>query len=233
MSGLLSIARHDALLGREELAAKAMEAMVYVLNTFSQRFAETCAEQSFAQELPFRLEHQLQLIGTGTSVVHCARRKAVADVSSQGVKFHLETCPELGRPVEEDKWTLEISGAVAGKGKAWSLSGGLPLMPLLQGRWEASVVYRGHKVQPEGNMEIVEEIIADEERPPAVPNDAGPLAKPNRRPPAPVPTSMVPKSQSLHKFRMTTIRLDGGFYTLGPWAESEIKMLQVDRPCKP
>ena len=243
LSGLLTIARHDALVGREELAAKAMDTMIYTLNTFSQQFAATCDGQSFPEELPFQLERQLLMLGTGTSVLHCARRKAVADVSSQGVNYHLETCTEAGLSrrarsllgLDGEQWTLEISGRVAGNGTASNLHGGLPIRPLLQGRWQAAVVWRGQKLQPEGNMEIIEEIIADEERPAAVPNDAGPLARPNLRPPAPVPVpnSTLPKSRTLQKLRITTIRLDGGgFYTLGPWAESEIKMQPVDRPCK-
>lgn len=232
LSAVLTVARQDALVGREELAAKAMGTMITVLNTFSEQFAATCAEQSFPQELALGLERQLQLLGTGTSVAHCATRKAVADISSYGVTYHLETCMSPGQTFAEDKWTLELSGAVAGKGSAWSLVGGFPSQPLLKGHWQAAVVWRGQRLEPEGPLEIVEEVVVDEEKPPAVPDDAGPLARPNNRPPAPVPNRMVLKSRTLKKLRMAIIRLERGFYSPGAWAESEIRMQTADKPCK-
>jgi hypothetical protein len=159
-------------------------------------------------------------------------RKAVADISSYGVNYHLETCLSAGQTFDEDKWTLELSGAVAGKGSAGSLLGGVASRPLLKGHWQAAVVWRGQRLETAGPLEIVEEVVVDEERPSAVPDDAGPLAKPNGRPPAPVPNRPFPKSRTLTKIRMAIIRLERGFYSPGAWAESEIKMQSADKPCK-
>jgi hypothetical protein len=67
LSAVLAVARQDGLVGREELAAKAMETMTYALNTFSQQFAATCAEQSLDSGSPSSI--------TAGSIRHCSSRE--------------------------------------------------------------------------------------------------------------------------------------------------------------
>jgi hypothetical protein len=218
---ILTVARQDALMGREELAQHAQEQMVKVLTTFSQQFANTCEQQSFPVVTALELERQNELMGTGISVRHCANRKFSAELSSQGVNYRFESCSNLSLLTV---WDVKISGRVVGEGKGWS------------GGWEAETVFRGFKDDSHGAMGIVEEEIEEKEESVRIPNDAGPLAKPNGWASAPIPkTPPHLKKMQFLKLRITTVHLigDRGFFASGgPWAEAEIKR-EDDKPCSP
>jgi hypothetical protein len=73
--------RQAALLGEEKLADEARKQMVETLVGFSGAFVnETCWDQVFDDELPFSINRQNEMMGTGIDVRPCAQRrfKAVA-----------------------------------------------------------------------------------------------------------------------------------------------------------
>jgi hypothetical protein len=222
LSGVLGVARQDGLMGREELALEAQQQMVRALRTFSQSFASTCEQQDFPAEVALGLERQNELLGTGISVIHCANRRVSADISSQGVLYHFETCTLRGDNVD-DHWDLTISGLVTGKGNG------------LAGMWEATTMFRGKSDDWTGDMKLIKEEVEESQRPITVPDDAGPLAKPNGWPKQPVMGGgSVPQKITLQKLRIQTINMIGngrGYMGMGQWAEGVIQ--HQDKPCSP
>jgi len=228
LSGLLSVARQDVLMGHEELAQRAQAQMTQVLTTFSKQFANTCEQQSFPVEVALALERQNELMGTGISLTHCMNRKYTVDLSSEGIDYHFETCSGLSGGAV---WELKISGRVVGSGE-----GELT-------RWDADVVYQGYEQHPTGTLGFTKVKIEEQEKSVAIPKDAGPNARPNGWPSVPIPElTASPEKAQIHKIRITTIVLEGehGFWgwTARPapwassvrWAEAEIK--REDRPCQ-
>lgn len=233
LSGLLSIARQDALMGHEELAQRAQAQMTQVLTTFSQQFANTCEQQSFPVEVAVELERQNELMGTGISLTHCMNRKYSADLSSQGIDYHFETCSGLAGG---GAWELKISGLAVGVGSVeegslyWGASS-----------WTADVTWHdsssGFIGSAAGSLKFTKvEIIDEQEKSVAIPKDAGPNARPNGWPSAPIPEptptwhSLTRKIQKIH-----TTTLDphkDGYRSRQKWAEAEIKR-EDDRPCQP
>ena len=222
---LLSVARHDSLKGHEESAQHAMKQVMNVLNTFSTAFKQTCEQQSYPIEVALGLERQNELLGTEIDLLPCAKRKFSADLSSQGVNYHFETCSDLSPTVE---WDLKISGLVDGKGGGSNYA------------WYADVTYHGIKNHPTGRVEFKREIIDIKEESILLPDDVGPNAEPNGWISAPIPSPNPvkdPRKLELQKIRITTIVLTGdrGFQGFtGPlkqWAEAEIKY--DDKPCQP
>lgn len=219
---LLSVARQDALMGREDLAQRAQAEMVMVLTTFSQEFANTCQQQSFPVETALGLERQNELMGTGISLTHCMSRKVSAELSGQGIQYRFETCSDLSHFPE--KWELKISGRIVGEGK-----GEL-------GFWDANFLWKGIKTEMGGEMEIFTGEIEIQEESVKIPDDAGPNAKPNGWASAPVPNPPArPKKVQVLKMRIAPLHLVGdraihGNYTEG-WLEAEVK--REDKPCQP
>jgi hypothetical protein len=216
-------------MGREEAAQQAQAQMVRVLTTFSQRFAETCDQQTFPVEVALGLERQNELMGTGISLLHCAKRKYSADIVSQGVQYHLETCTALG----EGTWDLSINGLMRGSGHA-------SLPPSGRGMWEANTTFRspvnGIVVTDEwiASLELVREEVPAAPASAAPPDDAGPLARPNGWEKQPVVSPRQPLEKvTIQKLRMETINMVGGgrgYMGTGPWAEAEIRR-GLDQPC--
>ena len=222
LGGLLSVARQDAYLGREEVALQAQQRAVETLVTFSQEFAKTCQKQNFPVETALGLERQNQLWGTDISLEHCMNRKVSAELSSQGVQYHFETCNDLSPSPK--KWKLKISGRVAGEGKGD------------EGFWDAKFLWKGIKTEMGGEMEIFSKEIEVEEESVKIPDDAGPNAKPNgcASAPTPKPPPQTKKVQVL-KMRIAPLHLIGdraisGNYTEGQ-VEAEVK--REDIPCDP
>lgn len=220
MGKLLSVARQDALMGREELAQRAQAEMVTVLTTFSQEFANTCQQQTFPVETAIVLERQNELMGTGISLKHCMNRKFWAELSNQGVQYRFETCSDLMHFPK--KWELKISGRVAGEGTGEN------------GWWEASFLWKGIKTTMGGEMEIFNTEIEVQEEFVKIPNDAGPNARPNGWASAPVPNPPArPNKVQVWKMRIAPLHLIGnraiaGNYTEGP-VEAEVR--REDKPC--
>lgn len=223
LSGILSVARQDALMGREELAQEAQAKLVNILTTFSEKFASTCEQQMFPVEIALTLERQNELMGTGISVIHCANRKYTADFSDLGLKYHLETCSDLS-PVTV--WNETITGHVGEGDEGGDVN------------WDEKIVYDKDS-EAAGTMQITEEEVEDDEGTVRVPNDAGPDAKPNGWASAPIPST---PARNLKKKRFMKIRKlplssfsKGGvnIEMLGnePWMEAKIK--SEDKPCSP
>ncbi len=231
LTGLIGIARQDALLGREELAQEAQARMVNILVTFSQKFAETCDKQDFPPEVALAIERQNQMLGTGISVYHCANRKLTADISKNGVNFHFETCTFLG----SDAWKLTLAGLVAGEGEGdtmWDPTHTAGING--SGQWSATVRYKNQSFEPFGEMMLVKQEVPAKNTPVAAPNDAGPNAKPNGWPKQPVPeaSSVLPEKVIIEKLRITTIKVTKDYYAgwADDWAEGEIK--HENKACK-
>lgn len=221
---LLTVARDDKLKNHEELAKNAQKQMVKVLTTFSKKFAETCQDQSFPVGAAIGLGRQNEMLGTNISLNKCMTRKFTADLSSQGVNYHLESCSDL---FNSFVWDVKISGRVVGEGKVTGNK-----------RWEADVIFQGRENHSTGNIDFVKEIIEENKEDIKAPNDAGPNAKPNGWASAPVPNPQLARLRiPKDKLRMTTIVLTGerGFegFTghLNSWVEAEI--IKDDKPCSP
>ncbi len=222
LGGLLSVARQDAFIGREEVALKAQQYAIEVLTTFSQKFAETCEQQSFPVEIALELQRQNELMGTGVSVTHCANRKYTADFNDLGLKYHLETCSGISLPV----WNETISGHV-GEGS----EGG-------DVHWEEKIVY-DETLEAAGTMKITVKEIEEKEETVKVPNDAGPNAKPNGWASAPIPDTPARHYKrmlfmKIRKLPLSSFGKDGvRVEMLGnePWMEAEIK--SENKPCSP
>lgn len=220
LGALLSVARQDQFAGREELAQHTQKQLMRIFNTFLQRFAETCEQQSFPVETALELEQQSEILETGISVIHCANRKFSAELNSQGVKYRFETCTNSSR---EAVWKLKISGRVVGEGKGYGSI------------WQAKVVFQDWEDDPQGTMVITDKKLEVKEESVKIPNDAGPNAKPNGRASAPVPPNQRQPQVNFLYLRMTTILLIGtrGYVADdgGPVVEAEIK--REDKPCNP
>jgi hypothetical protein len=111
LTDLGAAGRQAALMGEDSLAERAREEMVNALVSFSSTFVnQTCWDQSFDDELPYSLERQNQLLGTGIDVLPCARRRFTALAGS----LMFESC------------------SVRGVGE-WRVRSGLAGLPMLQG----------------------------------------------------------------------------------------------------
>jgi len=223
LGGLLSVARQDALLGHEALAMQAQEKMVKVLTTFSQQFAETCQQQTFPIELPLVLERQNLMMGTGISLTHCMNRKVSAELSKLGVQYRFETCSGISDlySLLQEKWDLKLSGRVVGNGvaeKEW---------------WEAKFLFEGHQVEMGGQMKIFTQEVEIKEESVKIPEDAGPNARSNGRPSAPMPKlPQEPKKGQVLKIGIAPLY----FWNRGvsgdasdAWIEGEAK--RENKPC--
>jgi hypothetical protein len=213
MSRLLSVARNDALMGREELALKAQNKCVEALKLFSSRLAETCEEQNPPIETVLAIARQNAMLGTGIDfdLMPCANRTVSATLEYTGVRYRFETCTLSGYGI----WKLKISGAITGDGSVEFKKPGNPDAEANnpstwrpnEGLWKAFTTYnyRGRTVKDKWVGEI--EIVApDPERSPrpqiAVPNDAGPNARPNGWPKEPVPRIPMKHPLKVGTFRM-------------------------------
>ena len=106
-----STGRQAALLGEDGLAEEARKQMVQTLTGFSGAFVnETCWDQVFDDELPFSINRQNEILGTGIDVRPCAQRRFEAIVSPLVFK----SCTIRGVGRWEVEWVMP--GASGGKG---------------------------------------------------------------------------------------------------------------------
>ena len=103
--------RQAALLGEDGLADEARKQMVQALTGFSGPFVnETCWDQVFDDELPFSINRQNEILGTGIDVRPCAQRRFKAIVPP----LVFESCTIRGVGRWEVQWPMP--GASGGKG---------------------------------------------------------------------------------------------------------------------
>lgn len=229
---LLGVARQDALLGREEIAMEAQRKMVQVLRSFSENFAATCDQQTFPAELALAIARQNEMLGTGIDVTHCAKRRLTATIDHRQVKYRWENCSVDGGGT----WKATLSGFLAGEAEVTGFNppaddGGEGLLEVST-RVEGRSRYRG--VTDDWTLKVELRITGRTEAPPSpavAPNDAGPHARPNGWPQAPVPE--VP---SRHFIKVGTLRHEAiyvvgdGYYPTPEWVEGPIHL--EDKPCR-
>lgn len=235
LGGLMSVARQDALLGREEVAMEAQTKMVNVLRTYSQRFAATCDQQTFPVEIALGLARQNELLGTGIDVSHCAKRRLTATIEHTRVTYRFENCSIDGG----GNWKVTLSGFLSGEGEADDVyverdggrGEGLSIVttrvegPTLHGRYDG--------VMDNWNLSLELHMTGRPEDPPpvaAIPNDAGPNARPNGWPQAPVPEVSLPKAVKVGTLRTRAIRVIGDGYLGTDWVEGPVRL--EERPCR-
>ncbi len=108
-----STGRQAALLGEDGLAEEARKQMVETLTGFSGPFVnETCWDQAFDDELPFSINRQNEMMGTGIDVRPCAQRRFKAFVSP--VIF--ESCTVRGVGEWRVLWPMQAPGVTGGRG---------------------------------------------------------------------------------------------------------------------
>lgn len=72
--------RQAALLGEDSLADKSRQTLVDSLVAFSSTFVDSsCWTQKFDDELPFSIQRQNEILGTGIDVMPCAKRYFTVD----------------------------------------------------------------------------------------------------------------------------------------------------------
>jgi hypothetical protein len=225
LQGPLSVARQDGLMGHEDLARQAQDQMINLLTTFSQKFSETCEQQSFPVEVALGLERQNQMLGTGISLEHCAKRKLSVDMDSERVHYHFEQCTFLGDGV----WDVKLSGAVVGSGQGKVIQ--LDAADEWDGYWEIDGRVLGYPFSGSGHIKIVKEEVENKNAEATLPNDSSPLALPNHCPSVPAVASSVPQKVTVQKLRSTIIATRGGVYTddHDTWVEGIIS--KSDKPC--
>jgi hypothetical protein len=111
LAGVLSIARQDSLMGHEELAKEAQNQMVKILTAFSQKFSETCYDQSFDPGFALGLQRQNDKLGTGIDVTPCAKR---LHTFQTGPNWEWKNCSFWG----EGEWVIELTDPFSGRGSA-------------------------------------------------------------------------------------------------------------------
>ena len=103
--------RQAALLGEDGLAEESRKQMVETLTGFSGPFVnETCWDQVFDDELPFSINRQNEMMGTGIDVRPCAQRRFKAVVPP----LVFESCTVRG--VGEWRVLWPMPGATGGRG---------------------------------------------------------------------------------------------------------------------
>jgi len=111
LARVLSIARQDSLMGHEELAKEAQAQMVKILTDFSQKFSETCYDQSFDPEFALGLQRQNELLRTGIDVTPCAKRFHTFEYDPN---WKWKNCSFGG----EGEWVIELTDPYSGSGSA-------------------------------------------------------------------------------------------------------------------
>jgi hypothetical protein len=107
------VGRQAALLGNDELAEAARKQMVGTLVRFSEAFVDkTCWDQVFDEELPFSLNQQNEMLGTGIDVRPCAQRRFRAVVPP----LTFESCTLRGVGKWRVTWDMSAPGATGGNG---------------------------------------------------------------------------------------------------------------------
>lgn len=106
--------RQAALLGEDELADEARRRMVETLTGFSAPFVnETCWDQVFDDQLPFSINRQNEMLGTGIDVRPCAQRRFYAAASP----LVFESCTVRGVGEWRVLWPMPMASGGEGSGE--------------------------------------------------------------------------------------------------------------------
>ena len=105
--------RQAALLGEDGLAEQSQQKMVKALADFSTAFVgQTCWDQVFSDDLPFTINQQNEIAGTGIDVRPCAQRRFTARVEN----FTFESCTVHGVGDWRVRWNLAAPMGAGGTG---------------------------------------------------------------------------------------------------------------------
>jgi hypothetical protein len=111
-----AVGRQAALLGDDALAEQSYKKLVNALVSFSSTFVEhSCWDQSFDDELPYSIQRQNELLGTGIDVLPCAKRRFTAGVGT----LTFESCTVRGVGDWRVRWmrsNLAVPGSTGGQG---------------------------------------------------------------------------------------------------------------------
>lgn len=107
------VGRQAALLGEDDLAEQSHQKLVKALVSFSSTFVEqTCWDQSFDDDLPYSIQRQNEILGTGIDVLPCAQRRFTA---RPGV-LTFESCTVRGVGDWRVRWNMAAPGTTGGQG---------------------------------------------------------------------------------------------------------------------
>jgi hypothetical protein len=113
MTDIGTTGRQAALLGEDQLAEQARKKLNDALVSFSRTFVdESCWDQVFDDDLPYNLQRQNDILGTGIDVLPCARRRFSAQVSV----ISFESCTVRGVGDWRVSWNMAAPGTTGGRG---------------------------------------------------------------------------------------------------------------------
>jgi hypothetical protein len=143
--------RQAALLGEDDLAEQSRQKLVKALVSFSSTFVEqSCWDQSFDDDLPYSIQHQNELLGTGIDVLPCAKRRFTA----RPAMLTFESCTVRGVGDWRVRWNMTApttTGGTGGKG-----SGELkPDRDRAKGDYAVDWGANGVEYRASGKMELV------------------------------------------------------------------------------
>ena len=108
-----AIGRQAALMGEDALADQSRQQMVDTLVRFSEAFVDrTCWDQVFDEELPFSIQRQNDVLGTGIDVLPCAQRRFHAEASP----LFFDSCTVRGVGEWRVLWPMVGPGITGGRG---------------------------------------------------------------------------------------------------------------------
>jgi hypothetical protein len=113
MTDIGAAGRQAALLGEDALAEESRKKMVDALVSFSKTFVEqSCWDQSFDDELPYSIQRQNEILGTGIDVIPCAQRR----FNAQSGILSFESCTVRGVGDWRVLWNMAAPGTTGGRG---------------------------------------------------------------------------------------------------------------------
>lgn len=140
-----STGRQAALLGEDALAEEARKQMVETLTGFSGPFVnETCWDQVFDDELPFSINRQNEMLGTGIDVRPCAQRRFKAIVPP----LTFESCTIRGVGEWRVLWPLPMASGGRGSGELEEKRDGA------EGDYRVEVARNGVEYRASGDLKL-------------------------------------------------------------------------------
>jgi hypothetical protein len=140
-----STGRQSALLGEDALAEEARKQMVETLTGFSAPFVnETCWDQVFDDELPFNINRQNEMLGTGIDVRPCAQRRFKAVASP----LVFESCTIRGVGEWRVLWPLPMTSGGRGSGELEEKRDGA------EGDYSVEVARSGVEYRASGDLKL-------------------------------------------------------------------------------
>jgi hypothetical protein len=113
MTDIGAVGRQAALLGEDALAEESRKKMVDALVSFSKTFVEqSCWDQSFDDELPYSIQRQNEMLGTGIDVIPCAQRR----FNAQSGILTFESCTVRRVGDWRVLWNMAAPGTTGGRG---------------------------------------------------------------------------------------------------------------------